>query len=174
MLSAVLALSLFPPFTLENFDGHAVSEAIFEGKATVVVPTYAKCVIACPLVTLLLQSLDESLGSPGKVQYLHLSVNPDADTEEEIRLHFEKHELDPELDRRWLFANGPTSEMHELLGELGVVVDHQEVPEGTLTEHTVLVFVVGPEGEVLAEFDSYFWNEEEMRHALRHATEDQP
>ena len=41
--------------------------------------------------------------------------------------------------------------------------------EGDFIEHTIRVFVIGPEGETLANFDSYFWDEKEMRHALRHA-----
>ncbi len=165
---------VFPSFRVDNFAGRELTEAVFEGKTTIVVPTFAKCVIACPLVTLLLRDLDESLGSPENLQFLHLSVNPQWDTEEEIRSHFDEHDIDPTRDPRWLFANGPPEPLGRLLDEMGVKVTYEPVLEGVITEHTLLVLVVGPQGEILGEFDNYFWDDKEMRHALRFATNAQP
>ena len=43
-----------PSFEFENYDGRVLTNASFEGKTTIVVPTYAKCIFACPMVTFLL------------------------------------------------------------------------------------------------------------------------
>ena len=56
-----------------------------------------------------------------------------------------------------------------LLDELGVAVTRTQKEEGVLIEHTIRVYVIGPDGRLLAEFDTYFWDEKEMRHALRYA-----
>ena len=158
-----------PSFALDNFDGRAFSNASFEGKTTIVVPTYAKCIFACPMITFLLAELDKELGAPPKLQYVHVSVQPREDTEAEILDHFDDHGIDSSEDKRWFFLNGPEEGIQQLMLDTGVVVTRVRVAEGELVEHTIRLFVIGPEGQTLAEFNTYFWNEEEMRHALRFA-----
>ena len=126
LLAAILTLgpavpvAHLPEFAFENFDGRPITHALFEGKTTIVVPTYARCVFACPLVTSLLSQLDADLGAPDHVQYLHVSIQPEADTTEEIVRHFTDHEIDPGRDRRWLFANGPAGAIQRFLAETGI------------------------------------------------------
>jgi protein SCO1/2 len=160
-----------PSFTFHNWDGRPLTNESLMGKTTIVVPTFAKCVFACPMVTFLLAELDKQLGAPADIQYLLVSVNPDADTAEEIRLHFEKHELDPEADARWLFANGPKVAIEQFLAETGVSVTRTRMEEGLLTEHTIRVDVVGPTGEIRKRFDTYFWDSKEMTDALEQSLE---
>ena len=176
MFLAEMALALilgaepasFPAFALRNFDGREISSASLEGSTVAIVPTYAKCIFACPMVTFFLTELDKKLGSPENVRYLHVSVQPEEDTAAEILDHFEEHGIDAEGDRRWLFANGPPGAIQDLLEELGVEVTRTRVAEGVLIEHTIRVFVVGPRGQTLRTFDTYFWDEQEMHHALRY------
>lgn len=160
-----------PEFALENFDGRAFTNASFEGKTTVLVPTYAKCIFACPMITFFLTELDKELGAPDDIQYVHLSVQPTEDTAEEIVEHFEEHGIDAEADPRWLFVNGPDDDVLQFLADTGVEVTRTRVDEGVLIEHTIRVFVIGPRGETLAELETYFWDEKEMRHALQYAIE---
>ena len=179
MLRPTIALALllggvaddepFPPFALENFDGRTFSNASFEGKTTLVIPTYAKCIFACPMITFFLTELDRELGSPTDIQYVHVSVQPTEDTADEILEHFEDHGIDTERDPRWLFVNGPAADVLGFLADTDVHVKRTQVEEGVLIEHTIRVFVVGPNGETTAKFDTYFWDREEMLHALRYA-----
>ncbi len=161
----------FPSFALENFDGRSFSNKSFTGKTTIVVPTYAKCIFACPMITFFLTELDKELGAPANLQYVHVSVQPSEDTAEEILEHFEEHSIDATADPRWMFINGPDSEVAEFLSDADVQVTRTQVDEGVLIEHTTRIFVVGPQGETLATFDSYFWDKKEMHHALRYAIE---
>lgn len=156
-----------PSFELTNWDGRQVTNAWLEGKTTIVVFTYAKCVYACPMITFLLRDLDQELGSPRDLRYLHISVNPTEDSAAEILDHFEKHEIDPEQDTRWLFLNGPEEGVLGVLTDAGIEVTRKPVPGGLLIEHTIRVLVVGPDGSTIASFDTYNWEEEEMLHALR-------
>lgn len=177
-----------PRFVFENWDGAIVTNESFLGRTTIVVPTFAKCVFACPMVTFLLTELDKELGAPEKIRYLHVSVNPRDDTAEEIMSHFRKHDIEPAIDRRWLFVNAPEENIQEFLDDIGVEVSRRAIEDATanlepkgaeetapmsgiLTEHTIRVFVVGPDGDILASFDTYFWNDKEMRHALRFSIE---
>ncbi len=161
----------FPAFALENYDGRPFSNASFAGKTTIVIPTYAKCIFACPMITFFLTELDRELGSPANIQYAHVSVQPTEDTADEILEHFKDHGIDTEHDSRWLFINGPEEEVLTFLTDTDVHVKRTQVEDGVLIEHTIRLFVVGPHGETLAKFDTYFWDREEMLHALRHAIE---
>ena len=165
-LGPTVSVTDLPVLGFENFDGRPITNAVFEGKTTIVVPTYARCVFACPIITSLLTLLDAELGAPDHVQYLHVSIQPDADTAVEIEDHFEDHEIDADRDRRWLFANGPADEIQRFLAATGIEIIRTPVEGGVLIEHTIRVFVVGPDGRTAATFDSYFWDDEEMRDAL--------
>ncbi len=83
LLAVTLALTVsvpardLPSFEFENYDGRIVTSAAFMGKTTIVVPTYAKCIFACPMITFLLTQLDEDLGAPENLQYLHVSIQPE-------------------------------------------------------------------------------------------------
>lgn len=171
LLGGVADAETFPSFALENYDGQAFSNASFTGKTTIVIPTYAKCIFACPMITFFLTELDQELGSPANIQYAHVSVQPTEDTADEILEHFQDHGIDTERDPRWLFINGPEEEVLTFLADTDVHVKRTEVEDGVVIEHTTRLFVVGPNGETLAKFDTYFWDREEMLHALRHAIE---
>lgn len=160
-----------PSFELSNWDGRAITKESLRGTTVLVAYTYAKCVVACPMLTFQLHELDSELGSPPDLRYLLVSVNPDEDSAEEIRLHFRKHDIDPVADPRWLFLNGPKRGIVDLLDRAGIEVRFTKVEEGYLIDHTIRVLVLGPEGRTLATFDTYQWDPEEMRHALHLANE---
>jgi cytochrome oxidase Cu insertion factor (SCO1/SenC/PrrC family) len=175
-MAAVLGLAApssdrLPAFVLENYDGRPITLETLAGTTTLVVPTYAKCVAACPVVTFFLQQLDDALGAPAHVRYLLVSVQPTEDTRAEIVSHFEKHEIDPAADPRWLFANGPTGPIDRFLAEAGIDVERTPVEGGFLVDHTIRVWVVGASGSIAATFDTYFWDDEEMHRAMRDATD---
>ncbi len=165
--AAAGSLAPLPPFELDNWDGRRFSGASLEGKTTLLAFTYAKCVYACPMITFLLKDLDGELGSPQDVSYLHISVNPAADSRRQILKHFKKHEIDPRKDPRWLFLNGPEDDITELLAALEIEVERKKIKGGELIEHTILVLVLAPDGKPVAAFDTYHWDPEEMADALR-------
>jgi len=170
MVAAVRAETV-PPFALINWDGRPVSTESLRGRTTILVFTFAKCVFACPMVTFQLKALDEELGSPTGLSYLHVSVNPAGDTRSEILSHFRKHDIDPHRDPRWLFATGSEAQTAAVLSAYGIRVQRTSTPQGELIEPTIKVVVIDPQGRLAATFDSYQWNREEMRHALASLSE---
>jgi cytochrome oxidase Cu insertion factor (SCO1/SenC/PrrC family) len=167
VLTAVVPALDLPSFEFENYDGRVITSAVFKGKTTIVVPTYAKCIFACPMITFLLTQFDRDLGAPENLQYLHVSIQPEEDTAEEILSHFDDHEIDAANDRRWLFVNGPEENIRQFLDHTGIEITRAPVDGGVVIEHTIRVWVVGPDGRTVTAFDTYFWNDEEMDHAIR-------
>ncbi len=160
---------VFPQFSLDNWDGVEVTLQSLNGTPSVVVFTYAKCLYGCPMVTYYLKDLDKSLGSPDDLRFVHISVNPSDDTAEEIQKHFRKFGIDPEKDPRWLFLTGPPECNASVLEENGIVVKKTPFAEGYLVEHTIQVLVLNRHGEIIEKFDTYLWESERMKDALRKA-----
>jgi protein SCO1/2 len=160
---------VLPKFDLVNWDGRRVSADSLKGKTTLLVFTYARCAFACPMVTAQLQELDRELGGPPDLLFAHVSVNPAQDTPEEALRHFEKHDLDPRKDRRWLFLIGPEGRIASALSDFGIEVRRIPMGGDVLIEHTIRVLVVGPAGQVVAAFDTYQWDQEEVIRAIRSA-----
>jgi len=164
---AAVPTEQLPDFELQNWNGERLSRRSFEGHTTIVAFTYAKCVFACPMLTFLLRELDNDLGKPADIRYLHVSVNPQEDTAAEILDHFADHDIDPRQDPRWLFVNGPIDALESFVAAAGIQVDKEPVEGGVLIEHTIRVHVVGPNGRTVKTFDTYHWDRKEMLHALR-------
>ncbi len=167
LFASGLPAETLPQFELTNWDGRKVSADSLKGKTTILVFTYARCVFACPMVTYQLKELDSEIGSPLDLNFLHISVNPALDTPEEILKHFQKHDIDPGQDRRWLFLTGTEAEVAPVLADFGIQVKRTAVEGGILVEHTVRVLVIDPSGRLLETFNTYLWDERRMRHALR-------
>ncbi len=172
-LAIILALIVtvqaegLPRFAFQNYDDQLVTNQTLIGKVTVVVPTYAKCVFACPMITSRLIELDGKLQSPETIQYLHISIQPEEDTAEEILSHFSDHAIDVNQDSRWLFANGPKEQIETFLAEIGIEITRTSVDQGVLIEHTTRVYVVDQNGAIAAVFETYFWDDQEMTNVLQ-------
>ena len=159
--------SAVPQFELTNWDGSTVSTESLVGRRSILTFTFTKCVFGCPMITQQLKTLDRELGSPAELNYLHISVNPSADTPEEILKHFAKHDIDPRRDPRWLFLTGSDEETAAVLADFGIDVNRRQVTGGELIEHTIKVVVVDTTGKPIATFDTYHWEKEAMLRALR-------
>ncbi len=166
VIGAVEAGSL-PEFALTNWDGRTITPDSLKRKTTLMVFTYAKCVFGCPMITYQLQELDRELGSPENLNFLHISVNPDQDSPEEILLHFAKHDIDPRSDPRWLFLSGPSERMPSVLSDYGITVKRTPLEGEVIVEPTPKVFVISAGGETIKIFDTYQWETEEMLHAIQ-------
>ena len=168
MLAATgLRAEALPRFELTNWDGRKISADSLKGKTTILVFTYAKCVFGCPMITYQLKELDSEIGSPPGLNFLHITVNPVLDTPKEILKHFEKHDIDPRQDPRWLFLTGPEKRVESVLADFGIEVKRTPMEGGVIVEHTIKVLVIDPEGKPVTTFNTYQWEKEGMLYALR-------
>ena len=157
----------FHPFQLTNWNGETVTLESLEGKTAIVVFTYARCAFECPLVTTYLKDLDREIGSPDAIRYVHISVNPADDTDEEARKHFLKFGIDPVQDPRWLFLVGPADGIEACLIDNGISVRKRTVPGGFLIQHEIRVNVLDSDGHIVETFDTYLWDKEKMLNAVK-------
>jgi protein SCO1/2 len=167
LLAGSVAQAASPPsFELSNWDGRRVSTDSLKGTRTILAFTYAKCIDSCPMLTFQLKSLDDDLGSPADINYVHVSVNPSQDTPEEIVQHFAKHDIDPRRDPRWVFLAGDENAVAAVLEDYGIEVTRTPIEGGDRIEHTIKVLVINAAGETVVTFDSYHWDEKRMKNAL--------
>ncbi len=155
------------PFRLRNWNDEEITLQSLRGNNAVVVFTYARCTYGCPMITQYLKDLDKELGSPADLRFVHVSVAPADDTADEVRKHFRKFEIDPVRDPRWLFLTGPAKRIEQLLTSCRIEVSRTALPKGDLIEHTLRVLVLNRVGEVAETFDTYVWDAQRMRNALR-------
>ncbi len=161
----------FSEFALNNWSGDEFTLDSLRDAAAIIVFTYAKCVFGCPMITFYLKNLDQELGHPEDLRFVHISVNPQLDNAQEIQKHFLQFEIDPTKDPRWVFLNGPEDRIEALLADNDITVKKTPMKDGVLIDHTILVQVVGRDSRIVAEFPTYLWDEERMADALQAALE---
>ena len=145
------SVSQAPPLSLETTDGSSFSLEQVGGKTALVYFGYTHCPDFCPAT---LATLDWMLGELGdrsdQVQVVFVSVDPERDT--------------PEVLRRYLDAfrpgmiglTGDLATLKETVEGYGAIAStthdlHTEEEPGVVV-HSTRLFVVGPDGRLLAHY----------------------
>jgi len=152
-----------PDFSLDNWDGKSISRQELKGKVVVLTFSYAYCSGLCPIITARLSAFDESVRKPGDIVYLHISVDPSADTPERRKNYFKLYGLDAEKDGRWLFLSGQKKELQKLWKYYGIKTvkfKDRKLPQGYFMKFTPYVAVIDKEGIIRLETDFGFADEE--------------
>ncbi len=138
-------------FSLSNWDGAKAALADFKGKTAVLTFSYSNCSVRCPIITGRLSSIDAAMGAPKDVVYLHISVDPKADTPERRRKYFSLYGIDASKDNRWLFLSGKEKQLSGLWSAYGVTakkVKDRKLPEGYYIDYFQKVLVIDRDGLV--------------------------
>lgn len=136
-------------FNLNNWDGQTVTMDTLKEKVVILTFSYAFCSVRCPVITVRLSSLDDFIGSPQDVIYLHVGVDPEMDTPEGRKKYFSLYRIDAEKDRRWMFVSGDKDELLRLWRFYGIDIKKVEsnwVPEGYYMDYTQKVVVIDKRG----------------------------
>ncbi len=150
-------------FDLRNWDGEAISMKKLKGQVIVLTFSYAFCSVSCPIITGRLKTLDEAMNAPGKVVYLHISIDPEMDTLERRKDYFNLYGIDATLDKRWMFLSGREEELEILWDFYEVKIEKTEnpmLPEGYFMKYSPRVMVIGKEGTIERKTDFYFSEED--------------
>lgn len=156
-------------FELGNWDNKTVTMNTLKDKVVVLVFSYAYCSVRCPVVTARLYSLDAALDGQKDVIYLHVSVDPEMDTEEKRRHYFDLYRLDAEKDRRWMFVSGARDELERLWKFYGMTanrIEVRDIPEGYYMEYTQKMVIIDKKGFIRYESD-YNYTEDEVVKKIR-------
>lgn len=155
-------------FSLSNWDGAKVSFEDFKGKTAILTFSYSNCSVRCPIITGRLSALDASMGAPRDVVYLHISVDPRADTAERRRKYFSLYGIDASKDTRWLFLSGNEKQLSGIWKAYGVTarkIRDRKLFEGYYIDYFQKVLVVDKEGFVRFEGGPDF-SEDEVRNII--------
>ncbi len=135
-----------PPFALTDQDGAPRSLEDFAGRAILLDFIFTNCRGPCPISTATLASVQRKLPDPvrTKTQLVSISLDPARDTPEVMKAYAEARKAD---FTNWAFLTGSPEEIDPVLLAYGVgKVDGDEI------EHTVVTFLIDPQGEIVKRY----------------------
>lgn len=149
-------------FRLPDQDGRMVSLSDLRGKAVALTFLYTQCPDVCPLIAETLRRTHQQLGDlAGRVALVAVSVDPNGDTPAAVRAFLAAHHVQAELT----YLRGSFAQLRPVWSHYFVGSDAKEVGPGATTApstvppqvgHTALVYVIDPQGEIVAFLPSNF------------------
>lgn len=141
-------------FRLTERSGQTVTRDELRGKVWVASFIFTCCTQACPQISGSMARLQHELADQFDAVLVSFSVNPDADTPEQLRTYADNFQADP---KRWLFLTGPREPLYQLIREsfhLGVEpTQGEERRPGNEVLHSQKLVVVDRQGEIRGYFD---------------------
>jgi len=138
------------PFTLTDHTGQRVSDQDFRGSFMLVYFGYSYCPDVCPTDLLVMSHAVNMLGDAGeKVQPIFITVDPARDTVASLADYV------PNFHPRLKGLTGSEAEInaatraYKVYFKLG---EEKEAPDDYPTEHTEIIYLMGPDGEFLDHF----------------------
>jgi cytochrome oxidase Cu insertion factor (SCO1/SenC/PrrC family) len=133
---------------LVDQDGHPLSLQALLGQTMVVHAMFTHCVAACHLQVQSLRTVREQLTPEirARVQFVSVSIDPEHDTPEALRLYAASHGL---TDANWHFATVATTMLDQLTRALGVI--RKTSPDGVI-DHTLVTVLFDAQGRVIQRY----------------------
>ena len=142
-----------PPFALRDVDGESLSEAVLEGRWSLMFFGYTNCPDVCPLTLSVMKDVVTELErrEVEPMQVLFVTVDPVRDTAAKMK------EYVAFFDEDFVGVTGELDDIHTLTRELGIVAAftaNDEHPEAYVVDHTAAMLLVDPERRVRAKFSA--------------------
>lgn len=113
------------------------------GTPRVIALGYATCKGICPRIIADMQRIEKELPAESKARFTFITLDPENDTQAELKALAENHKLSP----RWDVIRGSQDDLLEIAVILGVRFDR--LPNGVDFAHSYLIATVGPDGKIL-------------------------
>ena len=153
-----------PDFALIDQHGRAIHLRDFRGKAVVLTFIYTRCPLPnyCPLMSKNFASLQERFEkeSPGKVQLLSISFDPEFDTPQTLDRYAALYQHD---DKDWLFACGTPQQVDRVTGLFGLYRE----PANGFINHDLRTALISPAGKLVHVWRSNVWTPYEVQRMVR-------
>lgn len=151
-----------PGFTLTSQTGIPVSLGDFRGKVVAVTFIFASCTDTCPLLTVKMGQVQDSLGDQfGRdIVFVSITVDPQRDTPEVLKQYAESFGANPQ---GWYFLTGAPDAIDIVLQRYGVYA--RKTATGDF-DHTFLTSLIDHEGNLRVQYLGYRFDPEEFRHDL--------
>jgi protein SCO1/2 len=151
-----------PEFRLTSQDGAPVRLADFRGKVVAVTFILTLCSSTCPVLTPMMQSVQERLGRDfgRKVAFVSITVDPERDTPEVLKLYAQAFGADL---AGWSFLTGTPEDIRDVTRRYGVYAAKTETGD---VDHTFLTSIVDPNGILRVQYLGVRFDPEEFRRDL--------
>ena len=147
-----------PEFSLTNQNGKRLALKDLRGRVIAITFIFASCADTCPLLTAKMAGIQNRLGSDfgSKVNFVSITVDPERDTPEVLRLYAEGHKANP---AGWAFLTGTPAEIREVAKRYGIY--YKKTSRGDV-DHTFLTSLVDRSGILRVQYMGVKFNPDEM------------
>jgi protein SCO1 len=151
-----------PEFALVSQDRVPVRLADFQGKVVAVTFILTLCTSTCPVLTPLMQAVQDRLGSDfaTKIAFISITVDPERDTPEDLKLYAQAYGANL---AGWSFLTGSPDAIRDVTRRYGVYAAKTEKGD---VDHTFLTSIVDPKGILRVQYLGVRFDPEEFRRDL--------
>jgi protein SCO1/2 len=138
-------------------EGKEIELKELKGKTLVMVMIYTNCKAACPRLVADMKAIAEQIPADNKkeIQYVLVSIDPDADTPEKLK----KFAIDKEMDgEEWTFLQGDKNSVQEFANVLAV--KYREISPIDFS-HSNIISVFNQQGELIHQLEGLGVNNKE-------------
>jgi protein SCO1 len=140
-----LAARIGGPFELTTHDGRRLSSAELKGTPFALFFGFTHCPDVCPTTMLELSNAIKALGPDAdRMRFLFVSVDPERDTPEQLKLYLSN------FDPRITGLVGTPEEIAAVAKAYRAIYEKVPTKDGFTFNHTALVYLMGPDGRLVA------------------------
>jgi protein SCO1 len=140
-----LAAGIGGPFELTTHDGRRLSSAELKGTPFALFFGFTHCPDVCPTTMLELSNAIKALGPDAdRMRFLFVSVDPERDTPEQLKLYLSN------FDPRITGLVGTPEEIAAVAKAYRAIYEKVPTKDGFTFNHTALVYLMGPDGRLVA------------------------
>ena len=134
-----------PRFSFTNQNGEKFSNNNFRNKVTILNFIFTSCTGPCPLMTLNMQKLYSNFKGTKEVQFVSITVDPEVDTQEKLKLEAEMIGVD---NNQWQFLRSDLDEVKKLKRD-GFMLFADNLPNG----HSIKSILIDNVGNIRKYYD---------------------
>ena len=134
-----------PRFSFTNQNGEKFSNDNFRGKVTILNFIFTSCTGPCPLMTSNMQKLYSNFKGTKEVQFVSITVDPEVDTQEKLKLEAEMIGVDND---QWQFLRSNLDEVKRLKRD-GFMLFADNLPNG----HSIKSILIDNVGNIRKYYD---------------------
>tara|TARA_B100002052_G_scaffold287483_1_gene302461 strand:- start:28 stop:573 length:546 start_codon:yes stop_codon:yes gene_type:complete len=134
-----------PRFSFTNQNGEKFSNNNFRDKVTILNFIFTSCTGPCPLMTLNMQKLYSNFKGTKEVQFVSITVDPEVDTQEKLKLEAEMIGVD---NNQWQFLRSDLDEVKKLKRD-GFMLFADNLPNG----HSIKSILIDNVGNIRKYYD---------------------
>ena len=134
-----------PSFSFTNQNGEKFSNNNFRDKVTILNFIFTSCTGPCPLMTSNMQKLYSNFKGTKEVQFVSITVDPEVDTQEKLKLEAEMIGVD---NNQWQFLRSDLDEIKKLKRD-GFMLFSDNLPNG----HSIKSILIDNVGNIRKYYD---------------------